>query len=182
MRFKGRKRLTKGDICDGMMVRANEKEDVEFLHCKRAVSPYISWVLLMAFAVVLSALMYSFMVDYTNDSVSDIKRVVYNADECRSVSLVISSSCFSAQILNITLENNNYARIDTMDFRLFNGRVPIHMNQTNISMNPNRVKAIELKTGASAVTMVEVIPHIMKEDMDIVCTDRKVQADVLACS
>ncbi|MBU2561793.1 MAG: hypothetical protein KKD17_05845 [Nanoarchaeota archaeon] len=154
-----------------------------FMPCRRAVSPWISWVLLVAFAVVLSAFMYNFMVSYTKDTTQDIKKTVYNTDECRSVSLNIDSACFSAsaQVLNITLQNTNYARIDSMDFRLYNGRIPLHTNETDISMNPNRVKEISINTGVAAVTRVEILPHITKENMDIVCSDRKAEAAVVPC-
>ncbi|MBN1544357.1 hypothetical protein JW898_02740 [Candidatus Woesearchaeota archaeon] len=154
-----------------------------FIPCKRAVSPWISWVLLVAFAVILSAFMYNFMVSYTKDTTQDIKKTVYNTDECRSVSFNIVSACFSAstQVLNITLENTNYARIDSMAFRLYDGRIPLHTNNTGIPMNPNRVKEIILDTGVASVTRVEVIPSIEKEGMDIICSDRKAEAEVVPC-
>ncbi|MBW2964057.1 hypothetical protein KY363_01230 [Candidatus Woesearchaeota archaeon] len=148
---------------------------------RKAVSPWISWVLLVAFAVMLSALMYNFMVDYTKSSTDDVKKVVYNTDECRLVAINIGSACLSAQDLNITLQNRNYVRIDSMDFRYYNGRLPLYINQTNISMNPNREKVITLSTGSSTITMVEVIPHVSKEGMDIICADKKATADVSSC-
>lgn len=148
---------------------------------RKAVSPWISWVLLIAFAVMLSALMYNFMVDYTKSSTDDVKKVVYNTDECRLVAINIGSACLSAQDLNITLQNRNYVRIDSIDFRYYNGRMPLYINQTNISMNPNREKAITISTGSTTVTRVEVIPHVSKEGMDIICADKKAAADVGSC-
>ncbi len=155
-----------------------EKRGVWKLKSKKAVSPWISWVLIMAFAIVLSAFMYNFMVSYTEDTTDDIKKTVYNTDECRSVSLNIKSACMSTQDLNITLENTNYIRIDKLDFRLYNGRVPLHTNQTEIPMNPNRLKTVILATGVASVTRVEVIPHIEKEQMDIICADKKAESTV----
>jgi hypothetical protein len=148
---------------------------------KRGVDAWISWVLIMAFAVVLSVFMYQFMVDYAKQSTEDIKKVVYNTDECTRISLSINSVCFSSQALNITLQNRNYVRIDKIDFRLYNGRIPLHTNYTNITMNPNREKEMTIQTGITAMTMVEVIPHIVKEGMDIICSDKKVQSDVPGC-
>ncbi|HII72363.1 TPA: hypothetical protein HA265_06430, partial [Candidatus Woesearchaeota archaeon] len=103
------------------MAKKSEKK-VHILKQKKAVSPWISWVLLMAFAVVLSAFMYNFMVSYTKDSTEDMKKIVYNTDECRLVSINIESACMTAQALNITLQNRNYIRIDEMDFRFYSGR------------------------------------------------------------
>ncbi len=146
---------------------------------KRAISPWISWVLLVAFAILLSAMMYNFMVDYTKSSTEDVKKVVYNTDECRLVSINIEYACFSAQVLNITLQNRNYIRVDKMDIRYYDGRIPLDLNQTNISMNPNREKIIELATGQSSITRVDVIPHIVKEGMDIICADKKASKEVV---
>ena len=151
------------------------------LNQKKAVSPWISWVLLVAFAVVLSAFMYNFMVSYTKSSTDDMKKVVYNTDECRFVSINIEDACLSSQVLNITLQNRNYIRIDSMDFRFYNGRVPLHTNITEIAMNPNRKKVVSLDTGTSSVTRVEVIPHITKENMDIICADKKAAKEVVSC-
>jgi hypothetical protein len=136
----------------------------------------------MAFAVIISVLMYQFMVDYATEQTTDIKKVVYNTDECRLVSLNINNACFSSQVLNITLQNSNYVRIDKMDFRLYNGRIPIHTNQTEWVMNPNREKVFSLAAGtAGPVTLVEVIPYIVKEDMDIICSDKKAASEVVSC-
>jgi FlaG/FlaF family flagellin (archaellin) len=148
---------------------------------RKAISPWISWVLLVAFAIILSALMYNFMVDYTESSTDDIKKIVYNTDECRMVSVNIDSACLSSQVLNITLQNRNYIRIDTLDFRYYAGRVPLHTNQTNLSMNPNRVKVVSLDTGVTSVTRVEVIPHIVKDNTDVICAEKTVQSTVSTC-
>ncbi|NQU79004.1 hypothetical protein HQ545_04510 [Candidatus Woesearchaeota archaeon] len=150
---------------------------------RKAVSPWISWVLLVAFAIMLSALMYEFMVGYTEDSTEDMKKVVYNTDECRLVGLNADSACMSAQVLNITLRNNNYIRISEMDFRIYNGRVPLHTNETSIAMNPDRIKQVLLDTGVSSVTYVEVIPHIEKDGFEIICADKTASVNVEAsCS
>ncbi len=148
---------------------------------RRAVSAWISWVLLVTFAIVLSAFMYNFMISYTEDSTDDMKKVVYNTDECRMVSINIESACMASQVLNITLQNRNYIRITGMDFRFYNGRIPLHTNKTNITMNPNRIKGIELDVGLTTVTMVEIIPHVYKDRVDIICADKKIATDVSTC-
>ncbi len=157
-----------------------KKRGNKIIRNKRAVSPWISWVLLIAFAIMLSAFMYDFMVGYTEDSTEDMKKTVYNTDECRLVSINIVDACMSSSILNITLENTNYVRLDKLDFRVYNGRIPLHTNQTEIPMNPNRNKIIELETGVTTVTYVEVIPHIEKDNMDIICGDKKASKEVSA--
>jgi hypothetical protein len=149
---------------------------------KKAASAWISYVLLLAFVVALSAIMYKFMIDHTEKTTDDIKKAVYDTDECRLVSLNIESVCLSSQVLNITLENTNYIRIEKLDFRLYNGVTPIHTNYTNTTLNPNRKKVVSLGIGTSSnVTLIEAIAHVTKDNMDIICSNRKVQATVTSC-
>ena len=145
---------------------------------KRAASVWIAYVLLVAFVVSLSAIMFSFMTDYTRSSTKNIKKTVFNTDECRSVALSIESVCFSSQVLNITVKNRNYLRIDEVDVRLYDSKnKPLGLNITNVSLNPNREKIISINTGFSSLGFVEVIPRVIKEDVDgpfdIVCDERR---------
>jgi hypothetical protein len=148
---------------------------------RRAASEIMSWVLVMSIAVVISAFMFDFMTDYSDDTTKDIKKIVYNTDECRSVSLSIESACLSSQTLNITLQNRNYIRIDKMDFRIYNGNVPLGTNETNVTLNPNRIKTVSINAGTTTATRVEVIPRIIKENEDIICGDKKATSTISAC-
>jgi FlaG/FlaF family flagellin (archaellin) len=175
-------------ICRSNYYRCrNSSSNIIFNNCfnnKKASSPWIAWVLLMTFAVALSAFMYNFMIGYTKDTNENIKDIVYNTDECRQVSASIEDVCFdsTSQILNITLQNRNYIRLYKIDFRIFNGNVPIHTNNTEITLNTNRKKLISLNTGTSqTVTYVEVIPHVTKENKDIICSDKKIAERVTVC-
>jgi len=155
----------------------------QILKKKRGVSPYLSWILLMAFVVAISAFMYSFMTDYTKDTTTDIKKQVYDTDECRSLSLNIKTACISSQTLNITLQNTGYIRIEGIDYRLYDANnIPLHTNRTNSSMNPNRIKPYSINLGVSDVGLVEVIPVIRKDNIEIICSEKKAQKEVLACS
>jgi len=90
---------------------------------RRAAASYVAWVLLTAFAVALSALMYNFMYDFTQSNTEKIKTIVYNTDECRQAGFSIEEACFgySSQVLNITLQNRNYVRLSALDFRYYQG-------------------------------------------------------------
>lgn len=148
---------------------------------KRAASEIMSWVLVMSIAVVLSAFMFNFMTDYSEETTKDIKKIVYNTDECRLVSVSIESACLSSQTLNITLQNRNYIRIDKTDIRVYNGNVPLSTNETNITLNPNRIKTASINIGTTTATRVEVIPRVIKENEDIICGDKKATSAVSAC-
>ena len=140
---------------------------------KKAVSPWIAWVLLVAFAASLSAFMYRFMVDYTNDSTDAVKEQTFNTDECRSVSLSIESICQTSQVLNITIQNRNYIKINKLTYRLFDaGNKPISSNETDTTMNPNRKKQVSLGIGQT-LGYIEIVPHVVRENIEIICDERK---------
>jgi hypothetical protein len=125
--------------------------------------------------------MYNFMVYYSESKTEQVKMIVYDTDECREAGLNIESVCFASGTLNITLQNRNYARLDGLDFRLYNGHLPIQTNVTELTLNPNRNKLVSLITGVSNVTYVEVIPHVQKDNKDIICSERKAASEVTGC-
>lgn len=154
---------------------------------KRGASVWIAYVLLVAFVVSLSAIMFSFMTDYTRSATKDIKKTVFNTDECRSVSISVESACFASQVLNITVQNRNYLRIDKLDFRLYDlAKKPRALNITNVTMNPNRQKIVTVNTGLTSLGLVEVIPIVFKQApeglFEIVCSDRKASTTALNTS
>ncbi len=147
---------------------------------KKGVSGWIAWVLILAFVVSLSAFMYDFMIDYTESSTEGVKKVVYDTDECRSVSISIESACqdISSQVLNITLQNRNYIRVKKMNFRMFNpSKKPLLFNTTNTTLNPNRKKTINIPTSTDIIGYVEVIPIVIRDNLEIVCGERKATYD-----
>ncbi|MBT7903740.1 hypothetical protein HN587_07795 [Candidatus Woesearchaeota archaeon] len=153
-----------------------------FLINKKAAGPFISWVLVMAFAVALSAFMYSFMVDHTTESTNEIKKTVFNTDECRQVSLSVESVCqnLTTQVLNIQIQNRNYRRIDLIDYRIYDAdKKPLSTNSTEISLNPDRTKQIEVTGITQELGMVEVIPIVKREDFTIICADRKASSTII---
>lgn len=150
---------------------------------KRGVGIYVSWILIFAFAVALSALMYKFMIDYTKSSSKDIEKVVINTDDCKSVSLSIEEACFDSGDLRMVLKNRNYAKIDKMNFRFFDAdNRPGSTNLTDIPLSPNREKTITLGTGLSDVGFVQVIPIIFREGYEIQCESKKASStDITTC-
>lgn len=143
---------------------------------KRGVAGWIAWVLIVAFVVSLSAFMYDFMIGYTESSTEDVKKVVYDTDECRSVSISIESACqdTTTQVLNITLQNRNYIRIKKVNFRMFDlNKKPILFNSTNTTLNPNRKKLVTVPTTSTQLGYVEAIPIVVRDNIEIVCGERK---------
>ena len=136
---------------------------------KKAVYQWISWVLLVAFIIALSALMYDWITDYTKTSVEDVKRVVYNTEQCDYVGISIDNTCQNATDLNIYLNiTNRYnLNIEQLITRLYYNETPINSTEINLTLRPERTKTITIENQTNA-DLIEIIPALYKEHKKII--------------
>ena len=143
---------------------------------KKGVSVWLSWVLLFTFAVAISAVGFRFIIPIVEKSTIDLKKVVFNTDECRQIAISVEGACQdnSAQVLNITIRNRNYIRIDKLTFQVFGaGNQPLFTNHTTSKHGPQREKVYSIPTNTSGtITFATITPRIFREDLEIVCQDR----------
>ncbi|MFC1753051.1 hypothetical protein ACFL96_06610 [Thermoproteota archaeon] len=143
---------------------------------KKAASLWLSWVLLFAFVIAISALSYRFIVPMVQDTTEDVKKVVFNTDECRQAAISLEEVCqdSTAQHLNMTIRNRNYIRIDELRFQWFDANnVPVSSSELEVKHAPNRAKKYSVDTGTSSVLgFVKVTPVLQKEGMTIICGEK----------
>jgi len=154
---------------------------------KRAVSLWLSWVLLFAFVIGLSALSYRFIVPLVSDTTTDVKKVVFNTDECRQVGISIEEVCqdSTAQHLNMTIRNRNYISVDKLRFQWFDtDNIPISSEEQDVTHAPNRNKIYSVDTGTGAtIGAVQITPVIIKENLEIVCSEKEASTTTIpSCS
>ena len=144
---------------------------------KKGASVWISWILLFAFAIALSTAGFRFIVPTVEKSTVDLKKVVFNTDECRQVGLSIESACQSnsTQDLNITIRNRNSVRVDKLLIQAYDeGNKPLLSNSTTTLLGANRVKVYSVNLNTSSrVGYIVVTPTIFREDLEIVCEQRE---------
>ena len=154
---------------------------------KMAASLWLSWVLLFAFVIGISALSYRFIVPLVSDTTTDVKKVVFNTDECRQVGISIEEVCqdSTAQHLNMTIRNRNYISVDKLRFQWFDtDNIPINSNAQNVTHAPNRNKIYSVSTGTGdTIGVVQVTPVIIKENLEIVCSEKEASTTTIpSCS
>ena len=140
---------------------------------KKAVHIWLSWVLLMAFIVAMSAVMYNWIFGFTTSSTAEIERRVYDADECSYISLSIDDVCQTTTSLYMTVTNRNTLKIDKVIIKAFNtyGEPQAPANERLMVLEPSKTDRIIVEK-EGVVSHVEIVPVTFKEKDEIVCTAR----------
>jgi hypothetical protein len=146
---------------------------------KKAVSQWLSWILLTAFMVVLSVVVYDWYINYTKESITTMKQAVYNTDDCTSITMCLKL-VNSTQDLNINITNNGYITIDRLFVRVYNSTDDFVQFEYNTTLKPDRTRNYIFNstnvnyTGMGNVTYVEAVPIIVKDDLTVICSSRQV--------
>ncbi len=145
---------------------------------KKAISIWLSWILLTAFMVVLSVVVYEWYINYTKESIVSMKQTVYNTDECTSISVCLKV-LNTTQDLNINVTNNGYIKVDRLFIRVYNS-TDFKQFEYNTTLKPDRTRNYIFNstngnyTAMTNADYVEVVPIIVKDDLTVICSSRQV--------
>ena len=140
---------------------------------KRGVHIWVSWILLLVFALVLSVMMYNWMYGFSEKSVKELETRTYKAESCDDIAISITGICQNSQTLYMNITNNQNIIIKQVIFRLYDVYDTPETKRKNITLRPGRGESIEvLKQGH--LSRVELIPITQKGDEFIICPDRMV--------
>ncbi len=171
------------NVVDGseLVVSSNSKlrtMNYKLLTSKRAVAPWISWVLLVGLAVVLGAFMLSWARDMARDSSTDLKERADTSTLCSSLGLRIDSLCQNTQTLNMNVTNNNNANIKSVMVLMVDIYDSPQLRETNTTIKPEEKKELKIvKQGV--VKRVEVTPATFSGSKRIVCHEKKVTTETI---
>lgn len=159
---------------------------------KNAVSPWISYVLLIAFVVALGAFVYNWLTDYSVRSVADVKERVFNSELCDlsgvSVEACLNSS--TSQDLYINVTNRGDLRIDKLIFRFLktsgSSVEDIYVFELDSVIKPQFTKSfkavdLNLTMDVDSNTTIEVVPGKVQENILVICDDKKGEAYFRNC-
>lgn len=147
---------------------------------KKAISIWISWVLVMLFASLLSVVVYKWVSGLAGQTTKDLKRI-YDTDECDQVSLRIENVCQDTQSLYTNITNNNELKIDRVLFRMFDVFNFPESTERNITITPGRTEEVQVFKQHS-VKRLEIIPIMEVDGELVVCTKRQASSTVQVCS
>lgn len=140
---------------------------------KRGISVWVSWVLIMGFAIALGVFFFSWVKGFASESSDDIVERSDKITLCDSASLRIDKLCQDTQTLNINVTNVNTLKTDELIFRLIDIYEESELRNVNFTIKPGETKGLILvKQGI--VKQADVIPVIHKDRKRIICENKKV--------
>lgn len=140
---------------------------------KKGVAEWMSWVLIMGFAVALGVFFFAWIRGFATDSTEEISDRSERITLCESASVRIEKLCQDTQTLNINISNSNNIRIDELTFRFFNIYEEPELRGLNLTLKPGETNSIKLvKQGI--VKQVEILPVIHDNGKRIVCENKRI--------
>ena len=148
---------------------------------KKADANWISWVLLLAFAILLSAIVYNWMFGFTKTTAESIERRTINAAQCEQVGISIDTACQNTDFLYVDITNRNNLNIDRVIVRMYNiyGEPIEPLLEKRTSIAPKHTTRLSIpKTGV--VKKVDIIPMTIDKKTLITCMERAAeQQDII---
>lgn len=139
---------------------------------KRAISAWISWVLLVMLSVIIGTMVMQWTRSNTTQTVEDLTEKGEILTLCQETGLAVNSYCQDTQTLNINVTNNKLRKVDAVMVRSFDIYNNPHGSQKNISLEPEKSKSVVVvKQGV--LKQAEVMPVIIVGKKRVICQSRK---------
>ncbi|MBD3313394.1 hypothetical protein GF345_03045 [Candidatus Woesearchaeota archaeon] len=145
---------------------------------KGGISPWISWVLILTFAVLLASIVSFWMRDYVSGTVGDLVSIEKRTEYCDLVGIDIDDLIVeNSQTLNMKVINTYNLAVDRLIFRMYDTGNNILINSTNITIKPEQNKTISVPKNETTYR-IEIVPVVIRDNEQFVCDDRMVWKNV----
>ena len=155
---------------------------------KKAITPWISWVILVAFTIVLGGFVSIWMKERVIETVDNVKIRIFHSDDCERVGIDIREVVLkNTQTLNMKVINTYDVRVDQLAFTLYTTKSGIANSSTvNITIKPNENKTVELGTNQSiAILKITPVYFKLKGETDmirVVCNEKTIEQNLTLSS
>ncbi|MFC1752355.1 hypothetical protein ACFL96_03055 [Thermoproteota archaeon] len=145
---------------------------------KKAVYAWVSWVLLITFAILLAAIISYWMKDYIQELVEDMQDRALRDEYCDSTGIEIDELVVkNAQTLNMKVINTYNLAINQIIFRLYDHEY-ILINITNVTIKPDQNKTLEVPKNLTT-SRLEAVPVIIEGGKRYICNDKMVVKNII---
>lgn len=143
---------------------------------KKAIAGWISWVLVIGMGVMLSILVYYWMVERTNASTEEMQTLVYDSSECSAVGINIDAVCQDTQALYMNLSNTDNLAVNALFFRMLTIFGDVGNKEINITIKAGRTEMLTvIKDGT--IKRLEVTPVTEAGQKRIVCSAQTISTE-----
>lgn len=144
-----------------------------YMKTKKGVSAWLSWVLLVALAVIVGTFVLQWSRSNTTKTVEDLTEKGEILTFCQETGIAVKDYCQNTQTLNINVTNNNNRKVDALMLRGFDIYSNPQGGQKNISLDPEKALSVVIvKQGV--LERAEIMPVIIVGNKRAICQSRKV--------
>lgn len=143
---------------------------------KRGVSVYISWVLVMAFMILLGSLMFTWIINQVGSQTEKFS-IIGDEQDCKEIFFSIDESCQDDFKVFVDISNTRNHRIDGFKIILFDIYDDFYESSIDFSINPGKTDKISLLKHGT-LNVIEMIPYFYSDDKKkILCQNSKVSVE-----
>ncbi|MFP4112117.1 MAG: hypothetical protein ACLFUO_03885 [Candidatus Woesearchaeota archaeon] len=143
---------------------------------KKAAAMWISWVLILAFMVVLGVIIQAWSDSFVKTNVNNLQEIA-DTSECSYVGLSIDSVCQDELMLVINITNRNDFKIDQISLNVYDIYLEnIQSKKKNITLLPGETQTVSMiKQGTTR--LIELTPVFITENNIVTCTEKTIASD-----
>lgn len=148
-------------------------KQMKMMVAKGGVSVWISWVILLAFTVMVGTMVLQWSRGSATTTVEDMAEKGDILTFCQETGVSVNGYCQKTQTLNMNVTNNNNRKVDALMVRGFDIYNSPQGAQKNVSIDPGKAKSVSIiKQGV--LKEAEVMPMIIVGKKRVVCQSRKI--------
>ena len=154
---------------------------LKMIHSKKAEAIWLSWVLLLAFVVALSAFMFGWSTERNELFASEL-RVMADTAECDSIGIRVDDICQNPQSLNMNVSNRDSIAVSQLAMNVYDVYMENPLSrEVDVSIRPAESENVRVLK-QSTTQEVEIVPVIITQDNKIFCYERALTiADIDYC-
>ncbi|MBN1386501.1 hypothetical protein JW968_06020 [Candidatus Woesearchaeota archaeon] len=148
---------------------------------KRGIEIWLSWILLMAMIIGLSALMMTWMKNYSREALTGAQKRVFDSDRCEQISISMDHAiCKNSSSIETQITNRNNLRIDQIIFRKYYNESPPDITEINETIKPSLTKSVHFEKANDTIITLEAIPVYIDRTAGevIICRNRLVSKNM----
>ena len=136
---------------------------------KRSIALWISFILLVLFAIILSVFTMAWVKNRAKESGEELEKVLYHDELCDKINIWVNAS-YTTSTINLSIENIGTWRIDRVLIEFFNDSLPTNDQEYDCKLRPGYSKVLKLSKQGN---LIYITPIVRKDSLKIICENKK---------
>ena len=136
---------------------------------KRSIALWISFILLVLFAIILSVFTMAWVKNRAKESGEELEKVLYHDELCDKINIWVNAS-YTTSTINLSIENIGTWRIDRVLIEFFNDSLPTNDQEYDCKLRSGYSKVLKLSKQGN---LIYITPIVRKDSLKIICENKK---------